>query len=65
MSGKTVVDFVEEWQTGALFVLGSALVGALVGMYLGEPGSGYLGVGGFIVGSVLAFLAFSYLRYGR
>ena len=65
MAEKNFVEFVEEWQTGALFIVGSALVGAVLGGLVGSPGSGYLGLGGFVVGAILAFLLFSYLRYGR
>ena len=50
MAEKDMVEFVEEWQRSAFLVLGPALGG---------------GVSAVFVGSVLAFLAFSYLFYGR
>lgn len=65
MVEKNAVGFFEEWQTGAFFVLASALVGAVVGGLVGSSGSGYLGFIGFFAGAVLAFLIVSYLRYGR
>ncbi|WP_318569296.1 hypothetical protein [Salinigranum marinum] len=65
MPGKTVVEFVEEWQTGFFVVLGVTLVGVVGGTvvwrFAGPPGF-FLGFG---VGVVLAFLVYSYLRYGR
>ncbi len=65
MSEQNVVGFIEEWQTGAFLIIGSALVGAVSGSFLGSLGSGNLGLVGFIAGASLAFLSISYLLYGR
>lgn len=65
VSERSIVEFVEEWQTGFFVVLASAVVGVVLGLVasssLGPPGF-YLG---FAVGVLLSFLAYSYLRYGR
>jgi hypothetical protein len=65
MSGSSLVEFVERWQTGFFVVIGVAVVGVLSGLAVrsvaGAPGF----FAGFLGGSVLAFLAYSYLRYGR
>ncbi|RCU47152.1 hypothetical protein DU504_07460 [Haloplanus salinus] len=65
MADRTVVDLIEDWQTGFFVVVGSAVVGVLVGLALrsvvGPPGF-LLAV---VAGTVLGFLAYSYLRYGR
>ena len=67
MAEKSVVDLIEEWQTGFFVVLGSAIVGILSGLVVGSlvGGSGPGFVLGFIGGLILSFLAYSYLRYGR
>lgn len=65
MAEQNVVGLIEEWQTGAFLVIGSALVGAVSGSFLGSLESGNLGLVGFFAGAVLAFLSFSYLLYGR
>jgi len=65
MADRSVVDLIEDWQTGFFVVVGSAVVGVLVGLALrsvaGPPGF----LGGIVVGTVLGFLGYSYLRYGR
>ncbi|MEF8779774.1 MAG: hypothetical protein V5A46_03745 [Haloferacaceae archaeon] len=65
MSERGIVEFVEDWQTGFFVLLGSIAVGFVGGLVgranLGPPGF-YLG---FAVGLGIAFLAYSYLRYGR
>jgi hypothetical protein len=65
MADRTVVDLIEDWQTGFFVVVGSAVVGVLVGLALrsvaGPPGF----VLGIVVGAILGFLAYSYLRYGQ
>lgn len=65
MAEKDVVTFLEEWQTGAFLILGSAFVGVVFGSALGSAWSGFYGVTGFFVSAVLAFLLFSYVLYGR
>ena len=65
MADRTVVDLIEDWQTGFFVVVGSTVVGVLVGFALrsvaGPPGF----VLGIVAGAVLGFLGYSYLRYGR
>lgn len=65
MTEKTVVELVEDWQTGAVYIVGSVLVGSVLGYFLRSQGSDSLGLVGLLVGTILAFLLFSYLRYGR
>jgi hypothetical protein len=60
----TVVELIEEWQTGALFVFVSVLVGVVAAASLGRFGPLY-GLGGLIGGCLLTFLTLSYLLYGR
>ena len=62
---RTMVDLVEEWQTGALVLFGSVFSGFVLGAVLGRWLSAAAGMVGFVAGAVLAFLAFSYVRYGR
>lgn len=64
MPEKRVVEFVEEWQTGAFLLVSTAFVGLVVagvGSVTGTAGR-YVGLVG---GASLTFLALSYLRYGR
>lgn len=65
MSDRSIVDLIEDWQTGFFVVVGSAVIGVLVGLiarsFVGPPGL----VIGVPVGAFLGFLAYSYLRYGR
>ncbi|WP_424007491.1 hypothetical protein [Haloferax denitrificans] len=65
MSEKNAVEFIEEWQTGAFLVVGSAIVGAVSTASLGpyETLAGVFFV--FFFSAVFAFLGFSYLLYGR
>ncbi|MFB6179161.1 MAG: hypothetical protein ABEI77_05495 [Halorientalis sp.] len=66
MTEKTVVDLVEEWQTGAGLLLVSAVVGFLVGAVLvPSTGSALVFLVGFFAGAILTFLTLSYLLYGR
>lgn len=65
MTEKSVVEFLEEWQTGAFLVLGSALAGVAVTTVLSSFTSSDSALIGFVGGAALAFLAFSYLLYGR
>ena len=65
MSDTSRASLVEEWQTGALLVIGSIVVGVILAT-VGGSVSGQLGaIAGFILGPILGFLAFSYLLYGR
>ncbi|WP_396611049.1 hypothetical protein ACH9L7_12635 [Haloferax sp. S1W] len=65
MSEKTTVEFIEEWQTGAFLIIGSAVAGAVSAAALGpyETLGGVLFV--FFFGAAFAFMGFSYLLYGR
>lgn len=65
MADRGFVEFVEEWQTGVLQVVGSGFAGVLAGAIGGSIARLAGGVVGFVGGSVTAFLAISYLRYGR
>lgn len=65
MTDRSIVDLIEDWQTGFFVVVGSAAVGILVGLVgrsvAGPPGF----VIGIPVGTILGFLAYSFLRYGQ
>jgi hypothetical protein len=63
----SVTDALGDWQDGALLVVGSVAVGyaAAVGLLTLVPPSPVLGVTGFAAGALVAFLALSYLCYGR
>lgn len=65
MSGESTADLLEEWQTGAGLILGSALGGAVIGglAAMRQPGS-LVGVGGFVIGGVLTFVLLSSVFYG-
>lgn len=65
MSGESVGELVNEWQTGAIFVVGSIGIGILVGAAMGTTVGPIAGVGGFVVGAIAGFLVLSYLFYGR
>lgn len=66
MTERTIVDLVEDWQTGFFLLLGSAVVGILGALVVGRMTDGGAGaLAGFVVGGVLAFVAISYLLYGR
>jgi hypothetical protein len=65
MATSSVVEFVEEWQTGAFLLLASALAGGVVASAVGRGVSSDLALFGFAGGAALAFAALSYLLYGR
>lgn len=66
MAEKSAVEFIEEWQTGVMLLLGCAMVGIVVGAVLGSSSdSGPIGLLGFFGGAILAFLTASYVLYGR
>lgn len=55
------------WQTGALFIIGSAAGGLLVASIItgAVPTSGVVGLLSFAAGAILFFVVASYLLYGR
>ncbi|MFC4542913.1 hypothetical protein ACFO5R_13375 [Halosolutus amylolyticus] len=63
MSNTTIVDFIEEWQTGFFLMLGSLIAGSIGGVLFGQVGLNT--IGGFVVGVLLTFLGASYVLYGR
>ena len=65
MSDTSRASLVEEWQTGALLVIGSVVVGVILATIGGSVSGQFGAISGFILGPILAFLAFSYLLYGR
>jgi hypothetical protein len=65
MSDGSAAEVVDEWQTGAGLVLGSALVGGVIGGFFAMQREPALGIAGFFVGGILTFLLLSYLFYGR
>lgn len=65
MSEKSIVDFIEEWQTGFFLLIGTVLVGVVTGVAAGSLAGASGAFFGIIGGAILAFLAFSYALYGR
>lgn len=66
MAEKNLVEFFEEWQSGAFFIIGPAIMGAIMGAKVGSiTGTLYLGVGAFFASGILTFLVMSYIQYGR
>jgi len=64
MSGQTFGEFVNEWQNGVLLLFAALVVGAIpaaVGSQFG-PAVALLA---FVAGTAAAFVALSYLLYGR
>lgn len=65
MSDRTVVDLIEDWQTGFFIVLGTVTGGILGALALRSLSVPYgLAIGG-LGGALLVFLIASYLLYGR
>ncbi|MCD2199861.1 hypothetical protein LPA44_08130 [Halobacterium sp. KA-4] len=65
MTDETTVSFVERWQTGAAFLLASALAGGILAAVLGNADVPYGALVGFVGGAVVCFLVLSYALYGR
>jgi hypothetical protein len=65
MAEKTGVEFFEEWQIGAFVLIGCAVVAVVVGVAVGMLTRPIGFLPGFVAGGVLAFLVYSYFRYGR
>ncbi|WP_265111059.1 hypothetical protein [Halosolutus halophilus] len=63
MSKKTVVEFIEEWQTGFFIMLSSLIAGSIGGFLFGQVELNT--IVGFGVGFLLMFLSASYVLYGR
>jgi hypothetical protein len=65
MSSSSLVDFVEEWQTGFFLLVGMLVASVAAGIaarsVVGPAGL----VVGMLVGALAVFLGYSYLRYGR
>jgi hypothetical protein len=53
-----------RWQTGSLVLLASTVVGFATGTVAAQFGTAF-GFVGLVLGAVGAFLAYSYLQYGR
>ena len=67
MAEQSVVDFIEEWQTGAFLIVLSVVVGALLVIGLDSilPLLPVVALGVFLVGIIVAFLGSSFIIYGR
>jgi len=65
MAETSTVFFLEEWQTGAALILGSAIFGIAIGTAAGSVWDSTAGVLSFLVATIAAFVALSYLAYGR
>ena len=67
MTEQSVVDFIEEWQTGAFLIVLSVVVGVLsvIGLVSVLPSSPAVILGAFLVGTIVAFVGSSFIMYGR
>lgn len=65
MADRSVADLVGEWQTGAFIVVVTVLSGVVSALVLRSLEVPYGRAIGFVGGAALAFLAISYLLYGR
>jgi len=67
MAEQSGVEFIEEWQSGAFLILLSVVVGAVLVIGLGSllPSSPVAMLGVFLIGGIAAFVASSYIMYGR
>ncbi|WP_137290347.1 hypothetical protein [Natronorubrum halophilum] len=67
MAEKNVVDFIEEWQTGAFLIVLSVVSGAvlLFGFGFVLPLSPIAILSVFLGGITVAFVVLSYIMYGR
>ena len=65
MADRSIVDFIEDWQTGFFVIIGSAFLGLVVGMVVGSIIGPVGFIPGFLGGVIVAFLAYSFLRYGH
>lgn len=67
MTEKSVVTFIEEYQTGALLFIFSVTIGTalLLGLAPILPSPSVVGVGVFLGGAIGGFVVLSYLLYGR
>jgi len=62
---ETFVELVEEWQTGAFFVVACVIVAAVFGVVVGTNVGPALGVVAFLATGIGSFAVLSYLLYGR
>lgn len=65
MSEQTAAELFKEWQTGALLLLASTLVGFIIASFGGSAVGAHTALVGLLGGTMLAFLTFSNLFYGR
>lgn len=63
MVDKTVVEFLKEWQTGFLIIIG-CFSGGIAGFFLFAEAGWNIGLG-FVLGVGFAFLIASYVLYGH
>lgn len=61
---QTMVDLIEDWQTGFFLILACVVV-AIVTTVLVSPANPQFGIVIFFVSAILAFVVISYLLYGR
>lgn len=62
---ETLVELIEEWQTGAFFLFASAVVGGVAMAVFGNRFGPLAGVAALVGGGLAAFAVLSYLLYGR
>lgn len=67
MAEKSAVGLIQEWQTGALLIILSFIIGSISLIGLGSllPTSPVVGLSVFLGGAVVAFVVLSYIIYGR
>jgi hypothetical protein len=62
---ETTVELVEEWQTGAFFVLASAFIGVIFMAVFGSNFGPLAGITALVGTGLATFALLSYLLYGR
>jgi hypothetical protein len=65
MGEKSMVDFVEEWQTGFFLIIGSVVFGIFTAFVVRPYTIPRITFLSFFGGGIVGFAILSYLLYGR
>ncbi|MFC4356449.1 hypothetical protein ACFO0N_00630 [Halobium salinum] len=64
MSEQTAAELIEDWQTGAFFLLLCCIAGVVSALFFGSLLGPIGAFGGFFVGTIVGFLFISAKLYG-